>query len=151
MTRCIMQIALSYIWTSYNRKRKISQIIKSFTNVTVFTVVTVTELCLDLNLTCGEQALKPVPFSDTSLITSSHILYAMCTGFSDGKGRVKKIILWSSENNNYTCSFSRSSCSQIIFKTKKRNYNTVYNYLSSSINTFWMSFIYPNQTDCRLS
>ena len=54
-------------------------------------------------------SFKPVPFSDTSLITSSHILYSMSTGFSDGKGRVNKWIFWSSENNNYTCSFSRSS------------------------------------------
>ena len=32
------------------------------------------EFFLDLNLTCGEQPLKPVPLSGTSLITSSHIL-----------------------------------------------------------------------------
>ena len=61
------------------------------------------EFFLDLNLTCGEQALKPVPLSDTSLITSSHIVYVMSTGFSDGKGRLKKYIFWSSGSYNYTC------------------------------------------------
>ena len=38
-------------------------------------------------------SFEPVPFSDTSLITSSHILYSMSTGFSDGKARFKKILL----------------------------------------------------------
>ena len=37
-------------------------------------------------------SFKPVPFSDTSLFTSSQILHSMSTGFSDGKGRVKNII-----------------------------------------------------------
>ena len=63
-------------------------------------------------------SFKPAPFSDTSLITSSHILYSMSTGFSDGKGRVKKIIFWSSGNNLYTCSFSRSSCGQKCLKPR---------------------------------
>ena len=37
-------------------------------------------------------SFKPVPFPDTSLITSSHIFHSISTGFSDGKGREKKII-----------------------------------------------------------
>ena len=76
------------------------------------------ELFSRFKLDVRRTSFKPAPFSDTSLITSSHILYSMSTGFSDGKERVKKIIFWSSGNNHYTCSFSRSSCGQKCLKPR---------------------------------
>ena len=49
------------------------------------------ELFSRFKLDVRRTSFKPAPFSDTSLITLSHILYSMSTGFSDGKERVKKL------------------------------------------------------------